>query len=122
MLLSGRSGSGKSDLALRLIDRGARLVADDVTLVIRSGTLLTARATADAGGRMEVRGVGIVTLEALDSATVALLVDLDSAGQRLPTGGERRHLAGVALPVLCLDANSASAAIKVEWALNALDS
>lgn len=120
VLLSGRSGSGKSDLALRLIDRGAGLVADDATLVCRTGEGLEARAPDRAGGRMEVRGVGIVTLDPVANAPVALLVDLDAAGERLPPVEERRFVAGVSLPVLCLDATAASAPIKVEWALKAL--
>lgn len=120
VLLSGRSGTGKSDLALRLIDRGARLVSDDATLVTRSGGALSARAPANGAGRMEVRGLGIVTTEVVEAVTVALLVDLDDAGQRLPPSAERRHVAGVALPVLHLDATTPSAPIKVEWALRQL--
>ncbi len=117
VLLSGRSGSGKSDLALRLIDRGARLVADDATLVVRAAGGLSARSPDTIRDRMEVRGLGIVAVEALDGAPVALLVDLDAPGERLPPADERRRVAGVAVPVLRLDPRAASAPIKVEWAL-----
>ncbi len=120
VLLSGRSGSGKSDLALRLIDRGARLVSDDATLVTRHEGALSARAPANGAGRMEVRGLGIVATDAVEVVAVALLVDLDDVGERLPTDAERRHVAGVALPVLHLDATTPSAPIKVEWALRQL--
>lgn len=120
VLLSGRSGAGKSDLALRLIDRGARLVADDGTLVVRRDDRLIARAPETIAGRMEVRGLGLVPMDALDSVELALIVDLDEAGERLPSADERRHVAGVDLPVVRLDARPASAPIKVELAVSRL--
>ena len=117
VLLSGRSGAGKSDLALRLIDRGATLVADDATLVIRRGQGLVAQGLDASAGRMEVRGLGLVTMVAEPEALVALFVDLDTQGERFPLATATRHLAGVDLPVLKLDPRPASAAIKVELAL-----
>jgi HPr Serine kinase C-terminal domain len=60
VLLRGPSGRGKSDLALRLIDAGARLVADDQVLLQRSGMQVLARAPAVLAGLLEIRGVGIV--------------------------------------------------------------
>ena len=120
VLLSGRSGSGKSDLALRLIDRGARLVSDDATLVTRRNGVLSASAPTLGAGLMEVRGLGIVETDVVDAATVALIVDLDDIGERMPLNGECRYIAGVALPVLHLDSTAPSAPIKVEWALRQL--
>lgn len=86
VLLRGPSGAGKSDLALRLIDAGARLVADDqVELAAERGRLI-ARAPAAIAGKMEVRGVGIVPAPALAEAPVALIADLVASGaaERLP--------------------------------------
>ena len=60
MLIEGPSGSGKSDLALRAIEIGFRLVADDRTLVWASGGALYGRAPAPLGGLIEVRGVGVL--------------------------------------------------------------
>lgn len=120
VLLAGRSGSGKSDLALRLIDRGAQLVADDCTLVVRRDGTLHARAPDTIRGHMEVRGLGLVALPVLDETILALFVDLDSSGERMPSEGETRHVVGVDLPALRLDATAASAPIKVEWALRRL--
>ena len=60
VLIEGRSGEGKSDLALRLIDRGARLVADEQVICQRQDGALIASPTAQAAGRIEVRGLGIV--------------------------------------------------------------
>ena len=65
VLLRGPSGSGKSDLALRLIDAGARLVADDQSELSRRGDVLMVRAPATIAGLIEVRGLGILRLDAL---------------------------------------------------------
>ncbi len=117
VLIGGRSGQGKSDLALRLIDRGAILVSDDYTIVRRVGGRLVAGAPATIAGRIEVRGIGLVEMETESDAPVALIVDLDAAMERLPEPGETRMLAGVAIPVVRLNALEASAPIKVELAL-----
>jgi len=84
ILISGRSGSGKSDLALRLIDRGARLVSDDYTLVRRVSGRLLATAPDTIAGKIEVRGLGVMELECESDVPVCLHVDLDSEVKRLP--------------------------------------
>jgi serine kinase of HPr protein (carbohydrate metabolism regulator) len=117
VLLAGRSGSGKSDLALRLIDRGARLVSDDYTELSRERGKLVARAPARIAGKIEARGVGILELEPLPEAPVCLLVDLDGVPERLPEGAALRPLAGLDIPAVALAALEASAPIKVERAL-----
>lgn len=122
VLIGGPSGSGKSDLALRLIDRGATLVSDDYTIVRRSGRDLIASAAPNIVGRMEVRGLGIVEMPTAGEVPVALYIDLDSTPQRLPEPGERRTLAGVAVPVIGLAAHENSAPIKVELALKQVKS
>lgn len=76
VLLLGESGSGKSDLALRLIALGARLVADDRTDLFVEGNTLAARAPASLTGLIEVRGVGIVTLPFAIQARIVLAVQL----------------------------------------------
>ena len=120
VLIEGPSGSGKSDLALRLLDRGAALVADDQTLVLRTPAGLVARPPqhlpAGIEGRMEVRGIGIASFPHLAQAPVALLVRLDPEPPRLPER-RRRVVAGVEVRVIALDPRPASAAIKVELAL-----
>jgi serine kinase of HPr protein (carbohydrate metabolism regulator) len=116
VLIAGASGSGKSDLALRLIDRGATLVSDDYTLVVAIAGRLVASPPATIAGRMEVRGVGLVEMRYVEGVTVCLLVDLERAPERLPEGSET-DVAGVELPVIGLAAHEASAPIKVEAAL-----
>ena len=116
VLIEGPSGSGKSDLALRLIDRGARLVADDRTLVVRTPAGLVARPPQTIEGRMEVRGIGIATLPHDAEAPVALIVRLDPEPPRLPER-RRRTVAGVEVRVIALDPRPASTPIKIELAL-----
>ena len=116
VLIAGRPGSGKSDLALRLIDRGAGLVSDDYTEVSASGGLLTARAPATIAGRMEIRGVGLIEFAAAAEAPVCLLADLDAVPERLPEPATRR-IAGQEVPVIALAALEPSAPLKLEQAL-----
>lgn len=120
VLLSAPSGGGKSDLALRLIDRGAVLVSDDYTLVKRMEGRLIATAPATIAGRMEVRGIGIVDLATTPEAPVALLIELADDVERMPLDMRRRAIAGLDVPVARLSPFEASAPIKVELALKAL--
>lgn len=119
VLLAGRSGSGKSDLALRLLDRGAALVADDYTQLQRREGRLWASAPATIAGRIEVRGVGIVARDALPSAEVALYLDLEAPVARMPERATRR-LVGIEVPVAALAPFELSAPIKVELLLAGL--
>jgi len=120
LLLTGASGSGKSDLALRLIDRGARLVSDDYTeLSLVDGRLLAAPPPSIAG-KIEVRHLGIVTLPHVHDLPVALAIRLDDKPERMPDRSECTAILGVAIPLLRLDAREASAPIKAEMALRGL--
>jgi len=117
VLIGGRSGTGKSDLALRLIDRGAALISDDYTHIRRVEGRALASAPETIAGKIEMRGVGIVEVEAVADVPVALFVDLDRTPERLPDLEERRMLAGVSIPAIGLDGHEASAPLKVEAAL-----
>src|SRR2546430_9126979 len=78
VLITGPSGSGKSDLALRLLDRGFTLVSDDQTIVRKDGDRLLASAPSTIAGKLEIRGMGIVEMEPATNVPVALLVELTS--------------------------------------------
>jgi len=119
VLIEGRSGAGKSDLALRLIDRGARLVSDDYTLVVRDGQALLATAPTAIAGKIEVRGIGIMALPHVERVPVALLVELRDDVERMPLDMPVRTIAGVKVPVIAIEGHYASAPIKVEMALAA---
>ena len=118
VLLRGPSGSGKSDLALRLIDAGAQLVADDRTdLEMRDGRLW-ARVPETIAGKLEVRGYGIVQVPHLDEAPVALVAELVPLDQveRMPER-ETTSLLDLELPVIRLCAFEVSATAKLRVAL-----
>jgi HPr kinase/phosphorylase len=111
VLLLGPSGSGKSDLALRLLGRGFTLVADD-RVDIEDGIAAPPTSLA---GLLEVRGLGIVRLPFAATARLALVVELGSADGRLPLPG--RHT-GLDLPLIRLDPAAASAPERIVLALD----
>ena len=121
VVIEGPSGSGKSDLALRLIAEGAHLVADDQTALSAEADRLIARPPPSIAGRMEVRGLGIVTIENLGSVPVGLLVELvgSDAIERVPTR-RRRVFLGIEVPAISLAALEASAPAKVRLAVRTL--
>jgi len=121
ILIRGRPGSGKSDLALRLIDGGARLVADDQTAIARERGALVARAPKAIAGKLEVRGLGIVNVKAAPKARLALAVDLvaDAAVERMPAP-TWVELLGLRLPLVRLAGFQASAPAKLRLALVSL--
>lgn len=120
VLLLGPPGSGKSDLALRLIDGGAVLVADDRVDIRAVEDRLEAAPPETLAGRMEVRGLGILAVAWQPRATLGLAVELlaDGRPRRLPEPAERRF-AGIALPLVRLAPFEASAAAKVRLAVRA---
>jgi serine kinase of HPr protein (carbohydrate metabolism regulator) len=118
VLISGPSGSGKSDLALRMLDRGFTLVSDDQTIVKRDGDRLVATAPPTIAGKLEVRGIGIVDIDPVSDVAVALVVELTSDIERMPYDDNARQILGVRLPVITIDAMTASAPSKVALALD----
>ncbi len=120
VLLRGPSGSGKSDLALRLIDGGARLVADDRVELTPAAGGLTASAPSVLKGKIEVRGLGIMTVDAVSASPLRLVVDLVAADEveRLPDPATTEVM-GVRLPLARLAPFEASAVAKVRLALKA---
>lgn len=117
VLLRGPSGAGKSDLALRLIDAGARLLTDDQALLLRQDHRVVVRAPAAIAGLLEVRGIGILRLDPVEEAPLAMLVDLVSGStvERLPEGRFEKVL-GLAIPLIALAPFEASAAAKLRLA------
>jgi len=119
VLITGPSGSGKSDLALRLLDRGFTLVSDDQTIVKRDGDRLLASPPPTIAGKLEIRGIGIVEMDNLTDMPVALIVELTvDEIQRLPDDSRERPILGVSLPIVTIDAMTASAPSKVALALD----
>jgi HPr kinase/phosphorylase len=120
VLLRGPSGAGKSDLALRLVDDGARLVADDQVELRRAGRQILARAPEPLAGLLEIRGVGIVRIDALQEAPLVLIVDLTPSDEveRLPEPRFETVL-GLPIPLIAQTPFEASAAAKLRFARRA---
>jgi hypothetical protein len=116
VLLLGPPGSGKSDLALRLIDRGATLIADDRVLLAHVGGQLYLAPPAPLAGRIEVRGVGILAVPYRPGVCAVMAFDLANPPERLPTP-VGLSVGGVTLPCLALAPFEASAPLKVERAV-----
>jgi len=114
VLLRGPSGAGKSDLALRLIDDGAMLVADDQVEITRQGGMLIATPPKTIEGLLEVRGVGLVRLPTVAQACLVGVVDLVTADEiaRMPDDISV-EISGCELPLWRLDAFEASAMAKI---------
>lgn len=119
ILLLGDPGAGKSDLALRLMEGGARLVADDQTELraLEDGAVLQARAPEAIAGLFEVRGLGVVPWDALEETLVRVVVELVAPGvvERMPEP-ESWEVEGVVLPLWRLAPFEASAPAKVRLA------
>src|SRR5512134_875925 len=118
VLLRGPSGSGKSDLALRLIEGGGELVADDYTDIEQGSAGLVATAPAPIRGLLEVRGLGVIEVGARSSAGLVAAIDLVplSDVDRMPEPQHVRILKAL-LPRFRLFAFEASAAAKVRLAV-----
>jgi HPr kinase/phosphorylase len=121
ILLQGPSGSGKSDLALRLIDGGARLIADDQTELSLLEGELRLSAPATIAGRIEVRGIGILSIPTVASAPLRLVVALVPPGEveRLPEP-QFCTLLGRSVPRVTLAAFEASTPAKIRLAVDTL--
>ena len=116
VLIEGPSGSGKSSLALALIDRGAVLVGDDgVALRVSDGRLLAGPPPATRG-KIEIRNVGIAEMECV-SAPVALLIRLADDAPRFTEGPEWTEIETVALPTVRLFPQASALPLRAEWAL-----
>lgn len=116
LLIEGAPGSGKSSLALALIDRGATLIGDDgVTLAVREDRLWAAP-PPNIAGSIEIRNVGIVTLPTTE-APVSLVLRFDPEAPRHIDGAEQIDLLGLKIPLLRLHPAHWPLPLRAEWAM-----
>ena len=117
VLIEGPPGSGKSSLALALIDRGAVLIGDDAVMLEAVEGRLLVHPHANIVGLIEVRNVGLVTMPVLGAVGAALVLVLDPGAPRHVEAAESTQRAGVALPLLRLWPDSPVLALRAQWAL-----
>jgi HPr kinase/phosphorylase len=117
VMLRGPSGGGKSDLALRLIDGGALLVADDRCDLRLEGGEVIVEAPPSLAGLLEVRAMGVVPAPSIPRVALALVIDLTPPDriERLPRAAACAYL-GIEFPLVSLAAFEASSAAKVRLA------
>lgn len=115
VLISGQPGSGKSSLALQLMDRGAVLISDDQTIITCSKDQLILSPPSSLKGLIEVRGVGICSFPYVEKAPLILCVELSEEDdlERLPDPSFVEYY-GIKVPVLRLIKKDPLGMIKVE--------
>ena len=114
VLILGPSGSGKSDLAARLIDRGWRLVADDQVLLTAEGVAVTAAAPDALKDTIALPGLGLCHEPAMECAPVTHIVHLSATAPRFPLDAGRQSVCGITMPAIAIDGLAASAPLRVE--------
>jgi HPr kinase/phosphorylase len=123
VLLLGRPGAGKSDVALRLIDQGAQLVADDRTILFTRRGGLYGKSPDSIRGLLEIRGLGIVKMPSRANVKIALVVKLGREDTRLPVHHRFQAPRGLSLsrppPEILLNGHHASAPARIRAALAA---
>ena len=118
ILIIGKSGKGKSDLALRLIDSGATLIADDITVCVSKKNKIFLYPDEQIKGIIEIRGVGLMKVQYIEGIELKLVIDLNSKNlDRLPKKSEKKNIMGIKLPIIFLSAKEASAVAKVKFKL-----
>ena len=118
VLIEGAAGTGKSSLALALIDRGAVLVGDDSVRLAPHRGGVSASPHPATRGLLEVRGVGLVELPVAEGIPVCLVITLDPAAPRFVEIADTTERADVALPHLLLFPDSPVLALRAELALS----
>ena len=118
VLILGDSGSGKSDLALRLIDNGATLISDDVSICKKNLNNIYLYCPPETKGLLEVREIGIITVPFVERIKLKLVVNLKSKNnERFPQDNYSKIL-GIKIPLINIDGKNSSAVAKIKVKLN----
>ena len=118
VLILGDSGSGKSDLALRLIDNGATLISDDVSICRKNSNNIYLYCPPEIKGLLEVREIGIITVPFVERIKLRLVVNLKSNNnERFPKDSSFRIL-GIKIPIINIEGKNSSAVAKIKVKLN----
>lgn len=117
ILLTGPSGIGKSDLAIRLIDRGSKLIGDDQVDLNMASNLILLNPKPNIAGKIEVRELGIFELDFAVNVPLKLIVELVEKAERFPMDRQTKSIMGVQIPAVKITSGKPSAPIKVEMAV-----
>ena len=118
VLILGDSGSGKSDLALRLIDSGATLISDDISICRKNLNNIYLYCPPEIKGLLEVREIGIITVPFVERIKLRLVVNLKSNNnERFPKDSCFRIL-GIKIPIINIEGKNSSAVAKIKVKLN----
>ena len=118
VLILGDSGSGKSDLALRLIDNGATLISDDISICRKNSNNIYLYCPPEIRGLLEVREIGIITVPFVERIKLRLVVNLKSNNnERFPKDSSFRIL-GIKIPIINIEGKNSSAVAKIKVKLN----
>ena len=118
VLILGDSGSGNSDLALRLIDNGATLISDDISICKKNSNDIYLYCPPEIKGLLEVREVGIITVPFVERIKLRLVVNLKSNNnERFPKDSSFRIL-GIKIPIINIEGKNSSAVAKIKVKLN----
>ena len=118
VLILGDSGSGKSDLALRLIDNGATLISDDISICRKNSNDIYLYCPPEIKGLLEVREIGIITVPFVEKIKLRLVVNLKSNNnERFPKDSCFRIL-GIKIPIINIEGKNSSAVAKIKVKLN----
>ena len=118
VLILGDSGSGKSDLALRLIDNGATLISDDISICKKNSNNIYLYCPPEIKGLLEVREIGIITVPFVERIKLRLVVNLNSNNnERFPKDSSFRIL-GIKIPLISIEGKNSSAVAKIKVKLN----
>ena len=118
VLILGDSGSGKSDLALRLIDNGATLISDDISICRKNSNNIYLYCPPEIKGLLEVREIGIITVPFVERIKLRLVVNLKSNNnERFPKDNSYRIL-GINIPIINIEGKNSSAVAKIKVKLN----
>ena len=122
ILIRGPSGSGKSDLALRLIDDDADLIADDRVVIKVVGKELRLSPPESISGLIEVRGIGVVKIKTIRDIPLCLVVELELSNQtkRMPDIKEE-SIKDISIPIIGINAFESSSLAKIKIVLRYLD-
>lgn len=116
LLIEGEPGSGKSSLALALIECGAQLIGDDGVELIREDERIIAAPPPNTAGKLEIRGIGIVDMPAT-TAQLSLILTLEETAERFRETADVREVLGVSIPTIPFVPGSIAPAERALWAL-----